>query len=76
MTMTYTPTVDPCDKCHGSADGCTARQAARAGRCCHRCTHPDEADGADDADHHLRCGGDPAPGGAETPPSAAFLPGI
>jgi len=28
-----------CTSCRGSADGCRARQAARFGQCCQRCSH-------------------------------------
>ncbi len=54
----------PCAACRGSADGCSARQAARAGLCCRRCTHPD-AD-LDDA-NLVRIGGVTRPlAGTET----------
>jgi len=33
--------TDPCDECGGSADGCRARRAAGAGRCCRWCSHAD-----------------------------------
>jgi len=38
------PGDDPCADCRGSLDGCRARRAARAGRCCRRCSHDSDED--------------------------------
>ena len=43
MTLSFIPSVDPCDKCSGSADGCQARQQfAKGERCCSRCSHSED----------------------------------